>query len=107
MPCRCAERRQWIKTRIVDPATGKLVQVMKTLRNPTMSLTERLRKIEGDIAELKRQMEEAGRFMIRIVDLIDTHMTQPDDPEEPGVPERTLDGDQVGGERDQTQSLDG
>jgi hypothetical protein len=102
MPCRCAERRQWIKTRIVDPATGKLVQVLKTLKDPTMSLTERLRKIEADIAELKQHRIEDRRCLEALVSSLEDEAEQ--DEEQAAL---TLDGESAGGERDQSQGLDG
>jgi hypothetical protein len=93
MPCRCAERRQWIKTRIVDPATGKLVQVLKTIKDPTMSLTKRLNEIERRLKELEQWK-----------DGIDAALADEAGAEET-VHVETLDGDQVCGERDQLQPL--
>ena len=93
MPCRCAERRQWIKTRIVDPATGKLVQVLKTIKDPTMSLTKRLNEIERRLKELEKWK-----------DGIDAALADEAEAEET-VHVKTLDGDQVGGDRDQLQPL--
>ncbi len=101
MPCRCAERRQWIKTRIVDPATGKLVQVLKTLKDPTMSLTDRLRKIEADIAELKQQRIEDRQSLEALVSALEDEAEDGED-----QPVITLDGESAGGERDQSLGLD-
>lgn len=100
MPCRCKERREWIKTRIVDPATGKLVQVLKTLKDTNMSLTDRLRKIEADIADLKRRADERDEALTNLLDVWDTEAEG-----ESEEPARTLDGETFGGERDQTQPL--
>ena len=99
MPCRCKERREWITTRIVDPVTGKLVRIYKAIRKPTMSLTERLKKIESDIAELKQQLVETSQGLGLLLQSLE------DEEADEEQPERTLDGEAVGGERDQSREL--
>jgi hypothetical protein len=96
LPCGCKQRRQWVKTRIVDPATGKLVQVLKTIRDPTMSLTNRLNEIE-------RRLKGLEQWKDGIDAALDSALVE--EVEQEAEPDRTLEGDQVGGERDQLQPL--
>lgn len=93
MPCRCAERRQWVKTRVINPATGKLVQVLKIIKDQSMSLTKRLSNIEARLTALEQWKQG-----------IEAELAQ-EEAEAEQKPELTLDGDQVGGERDQDQPL--
>lgn len=69
-----------------------------------MSLAKRLQQMEARIKALEEQVQSLAQTQVDIVDAIDT--TSMDDQPE-AQPERDLDGNVYGGERDQTQSLDG
>lgn len=75
--------------------------MLKTIKDPTMSLTDRLRKIEADITELKRQQQDIVQALTDLSNALD------EGEEEAEPPELTLDGEQAGGERDTSQGLDG
>lgn len=70
-----------------------------------MSLAKRLQQMEARIKGLEEQVAGLTDNQERIVDAIEAGADEGDEQE--AQPERDLDGNVYGGERDQTQSLDG
>lgn len=68
-----------------------------------MSLTERLRRIEQRLDALEKGQAEQVEAVGTLVDALAADDADAAD----DVPSVTLDGEQVGGARDQSQSLDG
>ena len=67
-----------------------------------MSLTERLRKIEARLTALELAMGQTVDMVAQVADAVAA-----DDADQVAEPQLTLDGEQAGAERDQSQSLDG
>jgi len=70
-----------------------------------MSLTERLRAIEGRLTALEAKVAQGEQVQEAIVQALEEGAEVDEVPED--EPLTTLDGEDAGAERDQSQSLDG
>ena len=68
-----------------------------------MSLTDRLRKIEARLTTLEDRADQGEQTQAALVDAVE-QVAAADD-EGKAEPTRTLDGEEAGGERDQSQEL--
>lgn len=67
-----------------------------------MSLTDRLRRIEQRLDALERGQVQQAQAMDTLVSALEDEAAEPE-----STPGLSLDGEQLGGERDQSESLDG
>lgn len=71
-----------------------------------MSLTDRLLKIERRLDALEARTTRGEQVQEALVQVVE-QAAQDDLDDDPPTPSLTLDGEDAGGERDQSQSLDG